>query len=80
MWVGMLEGQKHYISMSENSTPSGQNKRIQRIYVVAFLAHLSTVLMVSYCGQSMSVVHHAASTIALKAYSSYIPGPIDDTW
>ena len=42
------------------------------------------VLMVSYCGQSMSVVHrpscvvrHAASTIALKAYSSYTPGPID---
>ena len=35
------------------------------------------VLMVSYCGQSMSVVHYAASTIALKAYSSYTPGPID---
>ena len=42
------------------------------------------VLMVSYCGQSMSVVHcpscvvhRAASTIALKAYSSYTPGPID---
>ena len=35
------------------------------------------VLMVSYCGQSMSVVRHAASTIALKAYSSYTPGPID---
>ena len=34
------------------------------------------VLMVSYCGQSMSVVRHAASTIALKAYSSYTPGPI----
>ena len=35
------------------------------------------VLMVSYCGQSMSVVPRAASTIALKAYSSYTPGPID---
>ena len=42
------------------------------------------VLMVSYCGQSMSVVRRpscvvrrASSTIALKAYSSYTPGPID---
>ena len=35
------------------------------------------VLMVSYCGQSMSVVRRAASTIALKAYSSYTPGSID---
>ena len=49
------------------------------------------VLMVSYCGQSVSVVcrpscvvrrpscvvRRAASTIALKAYSSNIPGPID---
>ena len=49
------------------------------------------VLMVSYCGQSMSVVRRAssvvrrassvvrraASTISLKAYSSYTPGPID---
>ena len=49
------------------------------------------VLMVSYCGQSMSVVRRAlcvvrrpscvvrraASTIALKAYSSYTPWPID---
>ena len=42
------------------------------------------MLMVSYCGQSMSVVHRpssvvrrAASTIALKAYSSYTPGPVD---
>ena len=49
------------------------------------------VLMVSYCGQSMSVVRCAlsvvrrlscvvscaASTIALKAYSSYHPGPIE---
>ena len=35
------------------------------------------VLMVSYCGQSMSVVRRVASTIALKAYSSYTPGPID---
>ena len=35
------------------------------------------VLMVSYCSQSMSVVRRAASTIALKAYSSYTPGTID---
>ena len=42
------------------------------------------MLLVSYCGQSMSVVRHAssvvrraASTIVLKAYSSYAPGPID---
>ena len=35
------------------------------------------VIKVSYCGLSMSVVHHAASTIALKAYSSYTLGPID---
>ena len=35
------------------------------------------MLMMSYFGQSMSVVRHAASTIALKAYSSYTPGPID---
>ena len=37
------------------------------------------VHMVSYCGQSMSVVvvRRAASTIALKAYSSYTPGPTD---
>ena len=35
------------------------------------------VLMVSYCGQSMSVVRRAESTIALKAYSSYTPRPID---
>ena len=49
------------------------------------------MLMVSYCGQSVSVVRRlssvvrrpssvvrrAASTIALKAYSSYTPGPID---
>ena len=37
------------------------------------------VLMVSYCGQSMSVIRCAScvSTIALKAYSSYTPGPID---
>ena len=35
------------------------------------------VLMVSYCDQPISVVRCAASTIALKAYSSYTPGPID---
>ena len=36
---------------------------------------MSKVLMVNYCGQSMSVVHRAVSTIALNAYS-YTPGPI----
>ena len=35
------------------------------------------VLKVSYCGQSMCVVQRVASTIALKAYFSYTPGPID---
>ena len=30
-----------------------------------------------YCDQSMSVVLRAAPTIALKAYSSYTPGPLD---
>ena len=35
------------------------------------------VLKVSYCGQSVSVVRHAASAIALKAYSSYTPRPVD---
>ena len=40
--------------------------------------------MVSYCGQSisvmghvLSVIHRTASTIAIKAYSFYAPGPID---
>ena len=35
------------------------------------------VLILSYSGQSMSAIRRAASTIALKAYSSYTPGPID---
>ena len=35
------------------------------------------VLMMNYCGQSLSVVRRAASAIALKAYSSYTSGPID---
>ena len=35
------------------------------------------VLMMSYCGQSVTVGRRAASTIALKAYSSYTPGSID---
>ena len=34
------------------------------------------VLKVS-CGQLMSLVHRAASTIAIKAHSSYTPGQID---
>ena len=42
-----------------------------------FSSPVHKVLMVSYCGQSMSVVCSAASTIALKAYSAYTPGPID---
>ena len=33
--------------------------------------------MVSYCDRSMSVVRRASSTIALIAYSSYTPGPMD---
>ena len=52
------------------------------VFIVSSPEH--EVLMVSYCGQSMSVVRRlscvlrrAASTIALKAYSSYTPGPID---
>ena len=48
-------------------------KKLLPLGVLGFLAHL----MVSYCGQSMAVVHHAASTIALKAYSSYTSKPID---
>ena len=40
------------------------------------------VLKVSYCDQSMSVVHHALCVVRhqqfdLKAYFSYTPGPID---
>ena len=56
----------------------------KKMGVSVLLAHLSTKLMMSYCGQSMSVVRRAscvvrraASTIALKAYSSYTPGSID---
>ena len=46
----------------------------------SFLAHLSTTcswwaIVVSQC--LSCVVRRAASTIALKAYSSYTPGPID---
>ena len=47
------------------------NSQIGRLFL------LHEVLMVSYCSQSMSIVHCAVSTIALKAYSSYTPGPID---
>ena len=45
---------------------------ISEIYPLVYLfsSPEHEVLMVSYCGQSMSVVRHAASTIALKAYSS----------
>ena len=34
------------------------------------------MLKMSYCGQSMSVVRHAASTIALKVDSAYARRPI----
>ena len=61
------------------------------IFPLLFSSPEHEVLMVSYCGQSMSVVRRpssvvrrassvvrrAASTIALKAYSSCTPGPID---
>ena len=47
------------------------------IVLTVFSSTEHEVLMVSYCGQSMSVVCRASSTIALKAYSSYTPGPID---
>ena len=39
--------------------------------VVLFISPEHEVLMVSYFGQSMSVVRRAASTIVLKAYPSY---------
>ena len=45
--------------------------------VIIFSSPEHKVLMVSYYGQSMSVVRCAVSTIALKAYSSYTPGLID---
>ena len=47
------------------------------LWPVHFSTPEHTVLMVSYCDQSMSDVRHVASTIALKAYSSYTPGPMD---
>ena len=55
---------------------SMQFKWVPTAYVFISSPELK-VLMVSYCGQSMSVVHLAASTIALKANSSYIPVPFD---
>ena len=47
------------------------------VFLISSTEH--EVLMVSYCGQSMSVVRRAVSTIALKAYSSYTPGTVDST-
>ena len=47
------------------------------LYLSIFSSPEHFVLMLSYCGQSMSVVRRAASTIALKAYSSHTPGQID---
>ena len=53
-------------------------------YITYFSSPEHEVLMVSYCDRSASVVRRAssfvrrvASTIALKAYSSYTPGPMD---
>ena len=61
-----------------DSISSGMNIfNLRGVDVISSPEH--EVLMVSYCGQSMSV-RRAASTIALKAYSSYTPGPTDDTW
>ena len=51
--------------------------RLICILAAIFSSPEHKVLMVSDCGQSMSVVRRAASTIALKAYSSYTLGPID---
>ena len=54
------------------------------LQITKVMAIWASYLLVSYCGQSMSVVHRtssvmrrAASTIALKVYSSYTPGPSD---
>ena len=60
-----------------SKTLTQTNKQVfaELLYIISSPEH--EVLMVSYCGQSMCVVRHAASTIALKAYSSYTPGPID---
>ena len=44
--------------------------------LLKFLAHLSTKWSVNVHRASF-VVHRAASTIVLKAYSSYAHGPID---
>ena len=49
--------------------------------LLKFLAHLSTkcswwAIVVSQC-HTLSVVRRAASTIVLKAYSSYAPRPIE---
>ena len=52
---------------------------VQMIFFCLFLfsSPEQEVLMMNYCGQSMSVVRREALTIALKAYSSYTPGPFD---
>ena len=47
-------------------------------YLLKFLAHLSTKCSWSVnVRRASSVMHLAASTIVLKAYSSYAPGPFD---
>ena len=55
-------------------------EKLVNTLAVTFLAHLSTkcswwAIVVSQCPSC--VVHRPSSTIALRAYSSYNPGPID---
>ena len=47
---------------------------VSLVFVSVFISSLST-LKVSYCDRSMSAVRR--QQLALKAYSSYTPGPID---
>ena len=56
------------------AAPDVVSARFKKLNVFSSTEH--EVLMVSCCGHSMSVMCHAASTIASKAYS-YTPGPID---
>ena len=47
------------------------------VILLIFSSSEQEMLMVIYCGQSMSVVRRVASTIVLKAYYAYNPGLID---
>ena len=47
------------------------------LFFVLFSSPEHEVLKMSYCGQSISVVPHAVSTICFNAYSSYTPGSFD---